>query len=86
MTEIISNMKYELKKVFDCQKMPEGVREAFFKVEKYAGNPGNDCYVSWEVEPNYKDNFEQGASEIVGKWLIENGAKVGETVLVNHWW
>jgi hypothetical protein len=63
---------YTTKKVFDCQQMPEDVRDAFFKA---TDGTGNDCYVGW--------GWHQ---ESVNAWLIENGAKKNEDILISHWW
>lgn len=63
---------FTIKKVFDCQNMPDGVKREFFD----NNDSGNDCYVSHNVD----------SSDKVGKWLIENGAENGEDVIISHWW
>lgn len=78
---------FKTQKVFDCQEMPDDVREVFFS-GKYQGN---DCYVSHEVfqEHYLDDNDQVQVSEefsIVDNWLLDNGAFPGEYVLISHWW
>jgi hypothetical protein len=68
---------YKLLKVFDCQDMPDGVRDAFFGYHE----KGNDIYISHYVGEDYPDNYKP-----VDDWLKENGAVDGEAVLINHWW
>lgn len=84
-------MKYEMKKVFDCQDMPPDVRTYFFELHEAS----NDTYVSHEVfAPTFLDEADDGTEQIlpcedysiVDAWLLENGAFVGEYVLINHWW
>ena len=60
-------------KVCDSYEMPPDVRDKFF--EMHEGN-GNDCYVThfW------------GDCKIVDKWLISEGAKKGEELLISHSW
>ena len=56
---------------------------------------GNDCYIRREVMPEtYLDEAADGTETevpcdehtILDAWLLENGARVGEYVLINHWW
>jgi hypothetical protein len=67
-------------KVFDCQKMPDGLRKKFFG---FWDHKGNDTFIEcipgeWiDSGGDYKD---------VGGWLIANGADEDETILVSHWW
>ena len=73
---------FEQKKVFDCQKMPDEPRNYFF--EHTEGS--NDCYVAWWVEAD--EEMEDG-TEIwnpVSTWLSDNGAELGEQVIIKHWW
>ena len=79
----------KLIKVFDCQEMPDDVREAFF-CEKEASN---DCYVDWclddlpedlnsEEDPCYGPDYLK-----VSKWLLENGASIDDKdIIIKHWW
>lgn len=64
-------MAFKRLKVFDCQDMPAEVKREFFA----ATYVGNDCYVSWAWHV-----------DSVNAWLIENGAKENEELLINHWW
>ena len=64
---------FEKKKVFDCQDMPEDVKEVLFTSRE---GVGNDCYVNWYCEEE----------DVVTKWLLENGAKKDEEVIISHWW
>lgn len=73
-------MKFKIAKVFDCQNMPENIKDAFFNTcdNQY----GNDCYVDWYFDIGPRDD----GKNIVSKWLLENGAILGDKVLINHWW
>jgi hypothetical protein len=81
---------YEMMKVFDCQwnpGMPPDVQKAFFALHEV----GNDVYVSYDVDGEQydaddPDNPVDRNRKIVDKWLVENGAEDGETVLIKHWW
>jgi len=80
-------MIYEKMKVFNCQNMPNKVKEAFFKASE---DTGNDCYIKWYI----KGNSDRSEYQIlVDDWLIANGAEdapdeetSGEEVLIQHWW
>ena len=83
-------MTYKTMKVFDFQEgMPEHIKDVFWK--EYEGT-SNDCYISREVMgPTYYD--EDTNTDIVNEeftlldhWLLDNGAGIGEYVLINHWW
>lgn len=84
---------YKTMKVFDCQEgMPENVKKVFFELHS---DRGNNCYIKQEVMPEtYLDEADNGAETVVAcddytildAWLLENGANVGEYVLINHWW
>lgn len=75
-------------KVFDCQDMPDDVRTYLFE----SSYQGNDCYVSQEVfGPTYFDedsntDIECEEYNIVCQWLLDNGATIGEYVIISHWW
>jgi len=83
-------MKYKVKKVFNCQDMPEDIRKMFFEVSE----AGNDCYVDyWIGDTQWEEGDKWGEKYIaIDKWLVENGAKpatekkCGEEVLIKHWW
>lgn len=62
----------KLMKVFDCQDMPKDICLIFLRSWD---NKCNDVYVNWTVE-----------TDIVSKWLLQNGADLGEKVIVKYWW
>lgn len=77
--------KYKLRKVFNCQDMPQDLREKFFDL--YDWCMSNDVYVSYEIAGSrYKYTLLDGtevddsnssvalAEMAIDKWLIENGA------------
>jgi hypothetical protein len=70
-------------KVFDCQDMPEDLRTEFFEDEREGHGRGNDVFISWYI--NYSTD-PSPAQIAINKWLIENGAKDDEEVLIRHWW
>jgi hypothetical protein len=83
-------MKYKMQKVFDCQDMPEDVREAFFFFFKNDGGFGNDCCVEWFIHDTTDPDEE---TKMVDAWLIEHGAEgakddhsAGDKVIIKHWW
>ena len=74
----------ETLKVFDCQDMPDKIREQFF----YREARDSDCYVAWWVEPKITQetgNQNEDYTPVDG-WLLEQGATVDEKVLIHHWW
>lgn len=81
--------RHRMMKVFDCQDMPDDIKEHFWDV--YRGvMMGNDCYVDWTI--NAAKDLSEGELAVDG-WLIANGAegprnedREGEHVLVRHWW
>ena len=77
-------MTYETLKVFDCQDMPDEVREDFF----LSTQQGNDCLVTVYVDDESLDEAEQDDGNLVSVilWLRENGAIEDEKVIVKHWW
>ena len=82
--------KYKLKKVFDCQDMPEDLKLRFFKWCEQ----GNDSFTYWEVHGwDYGQLDEEDLIvKDIDEWLVANGAEAGtetecgETVLILHWW
>jgi hypothetical protein len=62
----------ECNMTYDCQDMPDEVREDFFQ----SHDAGNDCHVTEYVE----------SGSIVGDFLIEEGFSDGDEVIVKHWW
>lgn len=79
--ELIS--MYETKKVFDSDKMPENIQQAFFD------GCGDNCHrnssVEWQIEP-YEYDVEPLVYDSVSQWLIDNGADADETVLIHIGW
>jgi hypothetical protein len=72
---------FRMMKVFDCQKMPEDIRRAFFKVTSEF-SIGNDSAWEWHFED---DIYE--TAEIVQNWLLQNGATLEDkSVIIKHWW
>ena len=83
-------------KVFDtCRPvghMPQDVFEIVGILNSELHCNGNDSYFSFEVVAN-PDTDEQGGHYVTTKelclltdWLIEQGAEVGEDVLINCYW
>lgn len=85
-------MKYDMMKVFDCQDMPDDVREKFFGLCSGGNGVGNDCYISHWVAPTMVTRASTGETEvdedhtIVDDWLLANGACEHEHVIIQHWW
>lgn len=82
---------YKMMKVFDSQRgMPEKIKEAFFDHTSGCG-AGNDVYLSIEMESlkEQMDPEEYNDTEQTKKlydWLLEQGVKETETVIIKHWW
>jgi hypothetical protein len=79
---------YKMKKVFDCQDMPQETRVLFFEQEEAQ----NNCYITHEVMPPEWDAEGDDVMvpneeyTVVDTWLLENGAFIGEYILIKHWW
>jgi hypothetical protein len=73
---------YKMRKVFDCQDMPDLVIEAFLYCCEGAGN---DVVVEWVME-NPKQAATTPEYDKVYNWLIEKGAEENECILIKHWW
>lgn len=89
-------MAYKTMKVFDtCRpvgNMPQDVFEVVGTLNCELHNNGNDSYFHFEVVAN-PDTDEQGGHYVTTKelrlltdWLKDQGAEVGETVLIYCWW
>jgi hypothetical protein len=81
---------FKLMKVFDCQEMPDDVREAFFSNTE--GMYSNDCYINYWIaecpEIDYEDNDPH---KVVDMWLKQfplspSEASGEEPVIIKHWW
>ncbi len=73
--------------------MPQEVKDLFFKCYKHQFL-GNGCWVEFDVgftdfsekKHSSKDSEEVEDYQLVSKWLLENGCKNGESVMIKHWW
>jgi len=102
--------KYEVKKLFDCQEMPEDVKKKFFEFHQKESRAdgsivrqplytGGTCCTEKEFEQldikeeelitkivfNGKVYYDMPGTDILSDWLVENGAEVGEEVLIHYW-
>lgn len=73
-------MNYKIRKIFDCQDMPEDLRKSFFRL----WDMGNNSFTEWIVGDSIYE--EDDPSIQIEKWLIENGAEEGEEVCIHYWW
>lgn len=69
---------FQLKKVFDCQAMPEDLRSLFFEHERKGLGRGNDVYIDWYINDS--------TDKLIDAWLLAQGAEPDEHVLIRHWW
>jgi len=77
-------------KVFDCQDMPQDIRDLFYSFYEC----GNDVWVSWGIADSVDDGSEAAKQrKKIDDWFVANGAdpapdenSSGETILVNYWW
>ncbi|MCK9279165.1 MAG: hypothetical protein M0P71_00860 [Melioribacteraceae bacterium] len=67
--------QFKMMKIFDCQDFPKDIKKMFF--DEYEA--GNDCYVEYDICNDEEANK-------LTKYLMENGGKDGETVIIKHWW
>lgn len=90
-------MTYKTMKVFDTcgrgdGRMPQDAYEVAGILNSELHNNGNDSYFPFEIVAK-PDEKEHGYGYVTTKelqlltdWLIEQGAEIGETVLINLWW
>ena len=101
--------KYKSMKVFDCQEMPQNIKDAIF--EEFSGYNNDICieylvYDEGMLEEDFcgqeiknvacmckngsrnKNNwiYYVKGKDIIADWLYQNGAKMGEEVLIKYWW
>jgi len=83
-----------MEKVIDMihPRAPDEIYAVSHTISIECYNNGNDSYYPFSIVDN-PSGEEEGAgyvsdAEIVllTNWLIKQGAEVGETVLVKHWW
>ena len=70
--------KYKTMKVFDCQSMPADVRKDYFDATQ---GKGNDVYLN-----EYMEWDEDEGPQLYQQWLLDNGVKQCNEVLIKHWW
>jgi hypothetical protein len=79
-----------LMKVFDCQDMPDDIKKIFFDIMEprfKALMLGNDCYVDFDIDFEEPESIDESDKLLmIQKWLLENGAELDDTVLINYWW
>ena len=88
-------MSFTTMKVIDSQRpvrMPQNVFVASSALSGDCYGNGNDSYYPFKIVENPKGE-EEGAGylsdneiKILTDWLIEQGAVMGETILVYNWW
>lgn len=76
-------MRYEIKKVFDCQDMSVDLRKTFFDMYD---TKGNDTYVNFCIEEGLEPECYGESGVKIAKWLVDNGASKDDEVLISHWW
>jgi hypothetical protein len=82
-----SNDVYLRKYVLEYQKPIEVIKPedcSYLKNLVLEPYNGNEIFKE-EVLSGVKYIIERG-DDIIGDWLHDNGAKVGEEVLIKHWW
>ncbi len=72
--------------VFDCQDMPEELRQRFYEE---TGHYGDDVYVDWHINDTIDPSDDK---KVVDAWLVEQGMdaggedREGAHVLIKRWW
>jgi hypothetical protein len=79
-------------RVFDCQEMPNDVKDYFFK--HYGEGKSNDCYINVWIEGDCEISDQDCTNDydcekcihrkynIVDQWLLDNGA--GDETIVKR--
>jgi hypothetical protein len=76
-------LKYKIYKVFDCQNMPEDIKQLFFDLGADMCLSNGSCY-EWHFEKNSDLTTE---SKQIQDWLLNNGAELKDkSVLIRYWW
>lgn len=83
-------------KTFDCSDMPNNIREAFFKWFSSGDGANNGVYVNWYTQMWTEEAKAAGdwgmsveqAKEFhkINNWLLKQGMKKNEDVLIRHAW
>lgn len=74
---------YKLCKVFDCQNMPDDIKQYFMDLCS-ENCRSNDSYVDWYFE---EDDELLPEYQQVQAWLLSNGAEFkDESVIIKYWW
>ena len=83
-------------KTFDCCDMPQDVRSTFYDWMASGDGYGNGVYISWHTQMWTQEAEAAGdwgmsienADKFnrVNNWLLANGMKANEDVLIKHWW
>jgi hypothetical protein len=71
-----------LMKVYDRYEMPRDIQELFAKAyEKDNREPlNNESYVLYDAISDW------ATDRVVTKWFLDNGANIGESILIRWWW
>ena len=77
---------HEMMKVFDCQKMPQDVRDAFFNDNQASNDTYVDHWVGEGYDEDYINDDVVDNLKKIDAWLKKNGAEDAEHVLISHWW
>ena len=78
----------KLQKVFDCYDMPNDVMKVFFEETEGEGNRGNDVYVSWDINGDWRDEDGDTDNEkLIDDWFFKNGVvkEDKEIIVQRHW-
>lgn len=83
--------KLKTMKVLDVQwgtpEMPKDIRSFFFDQSNCIAN---DVWIEYTICPEYDENDDDENEKelnILDIWLLENtDVKLGETILLKHWW
>lgn len=68
---------YQIMKVFDCQDMPDEICSSFLE----SWDKCNDCALAIDMRFAGSDGYLDWE-----QWLLDNGVKEDETVIVKYWW
>jgi len=86
-TRGISNDVYLKRYVLDCQKPVELVHpdKCCYK-DKLELEPITDNEIYSEEILSGVKYIRQRGDDPLGDWLRDNGAKIGEEIIIKHWW
>ena len=80
------NTIFEDRKYYDCQKMPDELKEEFIAYCDYCLDIENYTIIKWNCILEIEEEDYNIVRNKVTKWFLENGANISEGILINCNW